>query len=55
MTSISVGPKDPLEGISKFNTWKVRVVNTLEESYLDGYISTVVEELHPLKGESKET
>ena len=44
MTSISVRPEDRLEGTSNFNTWKMRVLNILQEHDLDGYISIVVED-----------
>ena len=44
MTTISVQPKDRLEGTSNFNTWKVRVFNILEKHDLDCYVSFMVEE-----------
>ena len=36
--------EDRLEGTSNFNTWKERVLNTLEEHDLDVYTTIVVEE-----------
>ena len=43
MTSISMRPKDQLEGTSNFNTRKVITLNILEENDLDSYISNIVE------------
>ena len=51
MTLVFVQPKYRLEGISNFNTWKVRVLNILEENNLDGYVSTMVED--PTTNEGK--
>ena len=45
MASISVRPEYRLEGTSNFNTWKARILTILEEHDLDGYVSSVVEEL----------
>ena len=44
MTSITVKPKDRLEGASDFNVWKARVLNILEEYDLDNFVTNVVEE-----------
>ena len=35
MTSISVRPEDRVDGVSNFSTWKVRIMNILEEHDLD--------------------
>jgi hypothetical protein len=37
MTSISVRPEDRLDGVLNFSTWKVRVMNILEEHDLDQF------------------
>jgi len=44
-SSISVKPKDRLEGASKFNVWKLRVMSILQELELDHFVTIVVEEL----------
>ena len=44
MTSISIRPKNCLEGTSNFNTWKARVLNLLEENDIDSFMNSVVEE-----------
>ena len=44
MKSISIQPKDRLEGTSNFNTWKERVLNLLEEHDIDSFINFVVED-----------
>ena len=44
MTLISVRLEDHLECTSKFNTWKERVLNILEENNLDSYVSIVEED-----------
>ena len=44
MTSISIRPKNRLEGTSNFNTWKARVLNLLEENDIDSFMNSVVEE-----------
>jgi len=44
MASSSIKTKDMLEGAMKFNSWKARVVNILEESDLDELVTRVVEE-----------
>ena len=43
MASISIRPEDILEGTSNFNTWKVRVINILEEHDLDSFVTSVIE------------
>ena len=43
MTSISVRPKDRLDGVSNFSTWKVRFMNILEEHDLDQFIKGEIE------------
>jgi hypothetical protein len=44
ISSISVKPKDKLEGASNFNVWKARVLNILEEYDLDNFVTSTVEE-----------
>jgi hypothetical protein len=44
MSSISVRPKDRLEGASKFNVWKARVLNILEEYDLENFLTSIVED-----------
>ena len=44
MASISVQLEDRLEGTSNFNTWKVRVINIIEEHGLDYFVTIVIEE-----------
>ena len=44
MASTLVILEHRLEGTSNFNTWKVRVLNILEEHDLDGYVSNVVKD-----------
>ena len=44
MVSISIQPKERLEGASNFNTWKERVLRILEEQDLDVYVTLVSEE-----------
>ena len=44
MTSISVRLEDRLEGTSSSNTWRVRVINILEEHDLDSFVTIVIEE-----------
>ena len=44
MTTPSIKSEDRLEGASNFNEWKARVLNILEESYLDDLVTRVVEE-----------
>ena len=51
MVSISVQPKDRLEGTSNFNTWKEMVLRILEEHDLDAYMTSVSEE--PLSNEGR--
>lgn len=36
--------KDRLDGALNFNSWKARIMNLLEESDLDGYVTRAVEE-----------
>jgi hypothetical protein len=43
-SSISVRVEDRLEGASKFNVWKLRITNILQEHDLKQYVTTVVEE-----------
>ena len=43
MTTISIRPKDRLEGASNFSTWKARVMNLLEEHELDRFVTNEVE------------
>ena len=43
MTSISVRPEDRLDGVSNFNTWKVRIMNILEEHDLDQFVTSEVD------------
>lgn len=43
-SSISVKAEDKLEGASKFNVWKLRVMNILQEHELDQFVTSVVEE-----------
>ena len=43
-SSISVLPEDRLEGASKFNVWKLKVINILQELELDQFVTTVMEE-----------
>ena len=44
MASISLYPKDRLEGTSNFNTWKVRAFNILEEHDLESFVTYAIEE-----------
>ena len=43
MTSILVRPKDRLDGVSKFSTWKVIIMNILEEHDLDQFVTSEVD------------
>ena len=45
MALISIRPEERLEVTSKFNTWRDRIMNILEQCDMDGYISNVVEEI----------
>ena len=40
---VSTRPKDRLEGIPNFNMLKAKVLNILEENYLNGFVTNVVE------------
>ena len=51
MSSIFVRPDDRLEGTSKFNTWKERVLNILEDHEFYSFVPIVVEE--PTTNEGK--
>ena len=44
MTLISIRMEDQLEGTSKFNTWKERVLNLLKEHDIDSFMNSVVEQ-----------
>ena len=44
MTTVSIRPEDRLEGSSNFNSWKARIMATLEENDLDDLVTNVVEE-----------
>ena len=44
MALIFIRPEYQLEGTSNFNTWKVRVLNILEEHDLETFMTYVVEE-----------
>ena len=44
MASISVRPKDRLEGTSNFYTWKERVINILEEHDLDSFVTSMIKD-----------
>ena len=52
MTSISVRPEDKLDGVSNFSTWKVRVMNILEEHDLDQFIKDELETPTTVAGRS---
>jgi hypothetical protein len=43
-SSISVRAEDRLEGATKFNVWRIRITNILQENDLEQYVTTVVEE-----------
>lgn len=43
MTSILVRPEDRLDGVLNFSTWKVRVMNILEEHDLDQFVANELE------------
>ena len=43
-SSIFVRPEDRLEGDSKFNVWKLRVMNILQELELDQFVTAVMQE-----------
>ena len=43
-SSISVKVEDRLEGDTKFNVWKLRITNILQEHDLEQYLTTMVEE-----------
>ena len=43
MTSISIRLEVQLEGTTKFNIWKTRVINILNEHNLDSFVTTVIE------------
>ena len=44
MVSVSFRPEDRLERSSNFNSWKARILATLEENDLDDLVINVVEE-----------
>ena len=44
MASISIRPKDQIEGTSNFHTWKAWVINILEDHDLDSFVTTMIEE-----------
>ena len=44
MTTASFRPEDRLEGSSNFNSWKDRILATIEENDLDDLVINVVEE-----------
>ena len=50
MTTPSVKSEERLEGASNFNAWKARVLNILEDSDLDDFVTRVVEELATAQG-----
>ena len=52
MTSISVRPEDRSDGVSNFRTWKVRVINILEEHDLDQFVTNELEILTSAAGRS---
>lgn len=43
-SSILVRAEDSLKGATKFNVWKLRITNILQEHDLEQYVTTVVEE-----------
>ena len=53
MKLIFVRPEDFLKSNSNFITWKVRVLNIIEEHQIDCYVSTVVEEPNTNEGKIK--
>ena len=44
MASITFRPEDRLEGSTNFNSWKARLMATLEENDLDDLVINSVEE-----------
>ena len=52
MTSISVRPEDRLDGVSNFSTWKVRIMNILEEHDLDQFVTSEVDAPTTVTGRS---
>ena len=52
MTSISVRPEDRLDGVSNFSTWKVRIMNILEEHDLDQFVTSEVDTPTTVAGRS---
>ena len=50
MDSIFVQLKDIIEGTSNFNTWKARVINSLEEHDLDSFVTFVIKEPTKIAG-----
>ena len=44
MASITFKPEDRLEGSANFNSWKARLIATLEENDLDDLVINTVEE-----------
>ena len=44
MASTTFKPKDKLEGSTNFNSWKARLIATLEENDLDDLVLNVVDE-----------
>jgi len=51
--AITLRVEDRLDGVLNFNSWKVRIINMLEESDLGSYMTRVVEE--PTNDDDKAT